>query len=114
MAADDNPFMNEIFLSAGVDLFNAASTEARAELHDECRRTNYSVADADLLEQLYKLSYADRVLGKSRLTIRNLASAVGFDTSDGRSITGVCDKYDYGTYYSSCNGTGCASSCRAF
>ncbi|MGW1196727.1 lysine N(6)-hydroxylase/L-ornithine N(5)-oxygenase family protein [Streptomyces sp. NPDC002536] len=65
--ADDSPFANQVFDPATVDLFHAAPGDARTVVFDRHRTTNYSVVDLDLIEDLYRRAYAEKVSGTERL-----------------------------------------------
>ncbi|MCG8915320.1 lysine N(6)-hydroxylase/L-ornithine N(5)-oxygenase family protein [Actinokineospora sp. PR83] len=69
--ADDSPFANRIFDPEAVDHFYTASDDVKRMLLDYSRNTNYSVVDMDLIEELYRREYRERVSGKKRLDIRN-------------------------------------------
>ncbi len=69
--ADDSPFANRIFDPRAVDHFHGAPAEVKRMLLDYHRNTNYSVVDMDLIEDLYRREYRERVLGRKRLDIRN-------------------------------------------
>ncbi|MEU4353677.1 lysine N(6)-hydroxylase/L-ornithine N(5)-oxygenase family protein [Streptomyces virginiae] len=69
--ADDSPFANRIFDPSAVDDFFAAPASLKDALHDYHRNTNYSVVDGDLIEQLYRTHYQERVSGNERLRILN-------------------------------------------
>ncbi|POM23710.1 L-ornithine 5-monooxygenase [Actinomadura rubteroloni] len=73
--ADDSPFANRIFDPDAVDLFHGAPEEVKRRLFDYHRGTNYSVVDLDLIEELYRRAYQEKVQGRERLRIRN-ATAV--------------------------------------
>jgi L-ornithine N5-oxygenase len=91
MAVDDNPFLNEVFFCDTVDTFTSASSASRARLHEECKRTNYSVADADLLQHLYKLMYVDRVGGRERLLLHRRSPIIGFESDQTSSCVMISD-----------------------
>ncbi|GAA2968790.1 lysine N(6)-hydroxylase/L-ornithine N(5)-oxygenase family protein [Actinokineospora diospyrosa] len=69
--ADDSPFANRIFDPRAVDHFHGASAEVKQMLLDYHRNTNYSVVDMDLIEELYRREYREKVTGRKRLDIRN-------------------------------------------
>jgi L-ornithine N5-oxygenase len=69
--ADDSPFANRIFDPEAVDHFHTAPEEVKRMLHGYSRGTNYSVVDLDLIEELYRRSYAEKVAGAERLRIMN-------------------------------------------
>ncbi|MFD5650514.1 lysine N(6)-hydroxylase/L-ornithine N(5)-oxygenase family protein [Streptomyces sp. NPDC127039] len=67
--ADDSPFANRIFDPSAVDDFYTAPDEVKKSLLDYHANTNYSVVDADLIEQLYRTVYREKVSGTERLRI---------------------------------------------
>ncbi|MFI0356793.1 lysine N(6)-hydroxylase/L-ornithine N(5)-oxygenase family protein [Actinomadura sp. 9N407] len=69
--ADDSPFANRIFDPVAVDHFYAAPDEVKERLFDYHRGTNYSVVDLELIEELYRRSYQEKVRGRERLRILN-------------------------------------------
>jgi L-ornithine N5-monooxygenase len=75
--ADDSPFANRIFDPAAVDDYFTASEPVKQRLMDYHRNTNYSVVDLVLIEDLYRRSYQEKVLGVERLRMFNLARVAG-------------------------------------
>jgi L-ornithine N5-oxygenase len=71
--ADDNPFANRIFDAAAVDAYYLASPPVRESLMDYHANTNYSVVDIDLIRELYRRQYQERVRGRDRLRIVNVS-----------------------------------------
>lgn len=67
--SDDSPFVNEIFNSEFTDHVFSHRQEERSALLDEFRHTNYSVADMELIQQIFKTLYQQRVGGGSRLSL---------------------------------------------
>jgi L-ornithine N5-monooxygenase len=65
--ADDSNFANRIFDPSAVDLYYDAPADVKRMLLDYHRNTNYSVVDGDLIEDLYRRSYREKVLGRERL-----------------------------------------------
>ncbi|WP_157407423.1 lysine N(6)-hydroxylase/L-ornithine N(5)-oxygenase family protein [Actinomadura atramentaria] len=74
--ADDSPFANRIFDPAAVDLFHGAPEDVKRRLFDYHRGTNYSVVDLDLIEELYRRVYQEKVQGRERLRILNATSVL--------------------------------------
>jgi len=65
--SDDSPFVNEVFNVDFTDyVFNRPSA-VRAALLDEFSQTNYAVADLDLIQQIYKVFYDQKVARLDRL-----------------------------------------------
>ena len=64
--ADDSPFVNEIFHPQFTDVIYNQPQEVRRATLERFRSTNYSVVDLDLIEQIYKLLYEQRVRGVQR------------------------------------------------
>ncbi|MET9377670.1 lysine N(6)-hydroxylase/L-ornithine N(5)-oxygenase family protein [Streptomyces sp. NPDC003035] len=67
--ADDSPYANRIFDPEAVDLYHGADPEVRRKLMAYHRNTNYGVVDMDLIEELYRRSYQEKVRGEQRLRI---------------------------------------------
>jgi L-ornithine N5-monooxygenase len=86
--ADDSPFANRIFDPSAVDDFFDAPDEAKRMLMDYHANTNYSVVDAELIEELYRRAYQEKVLGVQRLRMFNVSRLVdAVQTPDGVRAT---------------------------
>ncbi|MEU4834609.1 lysine N(6)-hydroxylase/L-ornithine N(5)-oxygenase family protein [Streptosporangium sp. NPDC023615] len=77
--ADDSPFANRIFDPEAVDHFFTAPEEVKRMLLAYSRNTNYSVVDIDLIDELYRRSYAEKVAGVERLRILNASRLLGVE-----------------------------------
>ncbi|MFE1025703.1 lysine N(6)-hydroxylase/L-ornithine N(5)-oxygenase family protein [Streptomyces sp. NPDC058818] len=71
--ADDSAFANRIFDPAAVDEYFAAPGGVKRRLMDYHGNTNYSVVDIDLIDDLYRQMYRERVLGTERLRFLNVS-----------------------------------------
>ncbi|WP_306208548.1 lysine N(6)-hydroxylase/L-ornithine N(5)-oxygenase family protein [Actinoplanes sp. RD1] len=71
--ADDSSFANRIFDPAAVDEFYAAPEAVKQQLMDYHGNTNYSVVDIDLINELYRRAYQEKVLGRERLRMLNVS-----------------------------------------
>lgn len=65
--SDDSPFVNEVFNADFTDYMYSQGSDARAALIDEFSQTNYAVADLDLIQQIFKVFYDQKVLRGTRL-----------------------------------------------
>jgi L-ornithine N5-monooxygenase len=74
--ADDSAFTNQIFDPASMSTFYHASDEVKHALLTYHANTNYSVVDADLIADLYRRTYLERVTDRQRLHIMNTSRAV--------------------------------------
>jgi L-ornithine N5-monooxygenase len=74
--ADDTSFANRIFDPAAVDHFYAASDDVKQMLMDYHSNTNYSVVDPELINELYRRAYQEKVAGTQRLHVHS-ASRLG-------------------------------------
>lgn len=74
--ADDSPFANRVFDPAAVDTHFSAPATVKKALLDYHRNTNYSVVDQELIEELYRRVYCERVQGCQRLRILNASRLV--------------------------------------
>ncbi|ODU02839.1 MAG: L-lysine 6-monooxygenase [Pseudonocardia sp. SCN 72-86] len=70
--ADDSPFANRIFDPGAVDDFFDATDDAKQRILGYHANTNYSVVDPELITDLYRRHYHERVAGTERLRILNL------------------------------------------
>jgi L-ornithine N5-monooxygenase len=71
--ADDSPFANRIFDPEAVDDFYDAPAEVKSMLVGYHGNTNYSVVDGELIEDLYRRSYQEKVTGTERLKMLNVS-----------------------------------------
>jgi L-ornithine N5-oxygenase len=69
---DTNPFMSEIYFPEFTDFYFSAQPDLKARIDRDVRRTNYGSCDMDVLEELYRRIYYDRLRGKSELRVRRL------------------------------------------
>ncbi|SNY73027.1 lysine N(6)-hydroxylase/L-ornithine N(5)-oxygenase family protein [Paractinoplanes atraurantiacus] len=88
--ADDSNFANQIFDPAAVDLYYDAPADVKRMLFDYHRNTNYSVVDGELIEELYRRTYRERVLGRDRLHMMR-ASRIADLTPRADGVTAVVE-----------------------
>lgn len=74
--SDDTPFANRIFDPEAVDVYFGASEAIKRRLFDYHRNTNYSVVDEDLIKELYRREYQEKVQGEQRLRMFNASRVV--------------------------------------
>lgn len=74
--SDDSPFANRIFDPAAVDEFFDAPEAVKQKLMGYHANTNYAVVDLDLIEDLYRRGYQEKVLGVRRLRWFNASRPV--------------------------------------
>ncbi|MGX1567460.1 lysine N(6)-hydroxylase/L-ornithine N(5)-oxygenase family protein [Streptomyces sp. NPDC055506] len=75
--ADDSAFANRIFDPQAVDEYFSAPEDVKRRLMDYHGNTNYSVVDIDLIDDLYRQSYQEKVLGTERLRFLNVSRLTG-------------------------------------
>ncbi|MCX5583386.1 lysine N(6)-hydroxylase/L-ornithine N(5)-oxygenase family protein [Streptomyces erythrochromogenes] len=75
--ADDSGFANRIFDPDAVGEFFAAPEDVKRRLMDYHGNTNYSVVDIDLIDDLYRQMYQEKVLGTERLRFLNVSRLTG-------------------------------------
>ncbi|MEU8959170.1 lysine N(6)-hydroxylase/L-ornithine N(5)-oxygenase family protein [Streptomyces sp. NPDC048518] len=86
--ADDSSFANRIFDPDAVDEYFAAPEGVKRRLMDYHGNTNYSVVDIDLIDDLYREMYREKVLGTERLRFINVSRLTGVkETDDGARAT---------------------------
>ncbi|WP_299539150.1 lysine N(6)-hydroxylase/L-ornithine N(5)-oxygenase family protein [uncultured Streptomyces sp.] len=74
--ADDSSFVNRVFDPGAVDLFHGAPEDVKRMMLDRHRSTNYSVVDLDLIDELYRRVYQEKVRGHERLHVHGLTRLV--------------------------------------
>ncbi|OCK60423.1 lysine N(6)-hydroxylase/L-ornithine N(5)-oxygenase family protein [Bradyrhizobium sp. LMTR 3] len=91
--SDSSPFVNEIFNPDYTDFIYAQPAERRDAIVRNFRNTNYAVVDADLLDQLYRLLYQQRVSGTTGIALHPRSEVTSIDaTAEGIEI-GTVDKF---------------------
>ncbi|MEU9107531.1 lysine N(6)-hydroxylase/L-ornithine N(5)-oxygenase family protein [Streptomyces xanthophaeus] len=86
--ADDSSFANRIFDPQAVDEYYTAPDDIKQKLMDYHGNTNYSVVDIDLIDDLYRQAYQEKVLGNERLRFLNVSRLMGVEeTEDGVRAT---------------------------
>jgi L-ornithine N5-monooxygenase len=86
--ADDSSFANRIFDPDAVDHFYSAPEHVKRMMLDYHGNTNYSVVDLELIQDLYRRVYQEKVLGTERLRLfsaSRLSSVT--ETPDGVQVT---------------------------
>ncbi|MEV0024482.1 SidA/IucD/PvdA family monooxygenase [Streptomyces atroolivaceus] len=74
--ADDSGFANRIFDPDAVDEYFTAPDETKRKLMGYHGNTNYAVVDIDLIDDLYRTAYQEKVLGTERLRFLNVSRVV--------------------------------------
>ncbi|MEU9852660.1 SidA/IucD/PvdA family monooxygenase [Streptomyces sp. NPDC047974] len=82
--ADDSSFANRIFDPDAVDEYFTAPGDVKRKLMDYHGNTNYSVVDIDLIDDLYRQAYQEKVLGTERLRFLNVSRLTGVEESGDR------------------------------
>ncbi|WP_298443147.1 SidA/IucD/PvdA family monooxygenase [Gordonia sp. (in: high G+C Gram-positive bacteria)] len=85
--ADDSPYANRVFDASTVDEFFGADAGSRERLLHDHRGTNYSAVDGELIEQLYRREYAERVSGARRFFVHGASETADLaETGDGARL----------------------------
>ncbi|MEA5361472.1 lysine N(6)-hydroxylase/L-ornithine N(5)-oxygenase family protein [Amycolatopsis sp., V23-08] len=79
--ADDSSFANRIFDPEAVDQFYRAGELVKDRLMRYHGATNYSAVDVELIDELYRRVYREKVLGVERLRLFNVSRPVEVDDS---------------------------------
>ncbi|MFG2892298.1 lysine N(6)-hydroxylase/L-ornithine N(5)-oxygenase family protein [Streptomyces sp. NPDC048248] len=82
--ADDSSFANRIFDPTAVDEYFVAPDNVKRKLMDYHGNTNYSVVDIDLIDDLYRQAYQEKVLGTERLRFVNVSRLTGVEELPGK------------------------------
>lgn len=73
---DTNPFMSEVFFPEFTDLYYKADEPLKRRIDQDVYRTNYGACDMDVLEELYRQIYYDKMHGKNQVHLRQMSEAV--------------------------------------
>ncbi|MDC0659519.1 SidA/IucD/PvdA family monooxygenase [Leisingera sp. SS27] len=85
---DTNPFMSEIYFPSFTDMYFEAGKDLKGRIDRDVHRTNYGACDMDVLEELYRQLYYDRMHGVNRITINRLTDILAAEESaDGVRLT---------------------------
>ncbi|WP_075731564.1 lysine N(6)-hydroxylase/L-ornithine N(5)-oxygenase family protein [Streptomyces acidiscabies] len=87
--ADDSAFANRIFDPQAVDEYFEAPEAVKKRLMDYHGNTNYSVVDIDLIDDLYRQSYQEKVLGTERLKFINVSRLTGVTETEEKATATV-------------------------
>ncbi|MGJ4860552.1 SidA/IucD/PvdA family monooxygenase [Labrys sp. La1] len=91
---DTSPFTGEIYFPQFTDYFHAASWDGRMALSRELRSTNYSAADADVINQLYLRRYESHLEGRpNHLNIINNADIRRCISDGSKTRLTIQDRY---------------------
>ncbi|MGH3776458.1 MAG: lysine N(6)-hydroxylase/L-ornithine N(5)-oxygenase family protein [Pseudonocardiaceae bacterium] len=71
--ADDTSFANRVFDPNAVDAFFQAPGKVKDMILDYHANTNYSVVDPELIDELYRRHYREKVTGRERLRFHNVS-----------------------------------------
>jgi len=93
--ADDSSFANRIFDPEAVDQFYRAGEPVKDRLMRYHGSTNYSAVDVDLIDELYRRMYRERVLGAQRLRLFNVSRPVEV-VDTGSTVTAVVESLTTG------------------
>jgi L-ornithine N5-oxygenase len=81
--ADSTPFANRIFDPAAVDDYYFAPSEVKESLLRYHANTNYSVVDPDVIDNLYRRQYQQRVVGEPKLRVLNTSRVAEVSVHEG-------------------------------
>jgi len=90
--SDSSPFVNEIFNPDYTDHFYSRADDQREAIVRSFRNTNYAVVDPDLLDQLYRTAYQQRVVGPRRLVLHPRSEIVLAEAGPGGIVLELLNK----------------------
>lgn len=97
LPSDDTPYANRIFDPDSVDEFYSAPAELRKRLLDQHWSTNYSAVDAELIKDLYRREYDEKVRGERRLVVHRMTEVADLREEPGGVEVTLRDVGDRGT-----------------
>lgn len=91
---DLSPFTGEVFYPDYCQYYFESNCQAKAQLDQDLRYTNYSAADSDVLNQLYLEMYEDKIQGNDRHQLIRNVGILNAQTSDtGQVVLTLQEKY---------------------
>ncbi|AND17136.1 SidA/IucD/PvdA family monooxygenase [Rathayibacter tritici] len=73
---DTSPFMSEAFFPEFTDMYYHASAQVKQRIDRDIIRTNYGACDMDVLEELYRQMYYDKLRGREQIELHRLTEVV--------------------------------------
>jgi len=87
---DTSPFSDHVYFPEFVSYYHSLTSEKRKNLDRQLRGTNYSSADADVINALYVKIYEEKLHGKKRISILNNTEVRSIEKAvDGKIIVGL-------------------------
>jgi L-ornithine N5-oxygenase len=92
---DTSPFMSEIYFPQFTDLYYNADKELKRRIDRDVVRTNYGACDMDVLEELYRQIYYDRLRGQDLVRVRRMSEVRAVE-ADESGVTLVVQNHETG------------------
>jgi len=87
---DVSPFTNEVYFPQFVDEFYQSSDDTRASMRSDLHLTNYSSADLDVLDALYRKIYVQKIQGRQTIFVHRRSYATPLSAlEDGRTRVAI-------------------------
>ena len=83
---DTSPFMSEIYFPGFTELYFKASPALKKRIDKDVYRTNYGAADMDVIEEVYRQIYYDKLHDKNNITLHRLSDITSVD-ADSKAVT---------------------------
>jgi len=85
-------FTNQLYFPSFTDEFYAARPEARRQVLHEMRRTNYAGVTPDMLDNLYRQTYLERLTGNQRLHMVTMVDITGAKVEGDEVVLTLTDR----------------------
>ncbi|WP_375412443.1 SidA/IucD/PvdA family monooxygenase [uncultured Bradyrhizobium sp.] len=83
---DTNPFMSEIYFPQFTDFYFNADRGLRRRIDRDIYRTNYGACDMDVLEELYRRVYYEKLHGRENIRIQRLMDVLSAEKQGDNAI----------------------------
>lgn len=80
--SDDSPYVNQIFDAEAVDGFYTAPEALKQRLHNTHLATNYSAVDIELIQELYRREYDEKVAARPRFFVHRVTEVAAQTTHE--------------------------------
>ncbi|KUL21333.1 hypothetical protein ADL12_45235 [Streptomyces regalis] len=89
---DTSPFMSEAYFPEFTDMYYESPVELRRRIDRDISRTNYGACDMDVLEEIYRQMYYDRLHGRNQIHLRRLTDIVDARVDNDRVELALADR----------------------
>ena len=95
---DTSQFSEHVYFPSFVDYYFNCSEEAKANINKHLHYTNYSAADGDVISELYKVIYEDRLNNEERIKILGSTKVVEPSSTSDSTVELLLEEINTGEF----------------